>query len=43
MTDRTGNGVTPACDWIEETALTVGGSISFARGYLRSASWRRSG
>lgn len=32
MTDRTGDSVTPAWDWIEETALAIGGSISFARG-----------
>ena len=32
MTDRTGDGVTSTWDWVEETALTLGGSISFARG-----------
>lgn len=32
MTDRTGDGVTSEWGWIEETGLTLGGSISFARG-----------
>jgi hypothetical protein len=32
MTDRTGDGVTSGWDWIKETDLTLGGSISFARG-----------
>jgi hypothetical protein len=32
MTDRTGDGGTSEWDWIEETGLTLGGSISFVRG-----------
>jgi hypothetical protein len=32
MTDRTGDGGTSEWDWIEETDLSLGASISFARG-----------